>query len=224
MITYEEVYFLESMKSVHENFDNLPLTMDDRVKERITNWCKKFDFPLSLAIYNYSIYEGFRFFWVIDPKKQDVAQIAFKNFITMIYGDGSIEQLDSSNNTSKYCFGGAVLDKSVVKNVESETKTIDFKMTDLTGRNIWIYHKRTSGNGGAQDNQFADVISFLKQASKSRDPMNVFIAVVDGTYYTKNKMLKLNHYQNDGLVYVYNSDTFVEEFLSKCMVKNIASE
>ena len=51
----------------------------------------------------------------------------------------------------------------------------------------YITQKYTRGNGGAQDNQYRDVIQFLTYGSKQHK----VAAYVDGSYYTDEKRSEL---------------------------------
>ena len=66
------------------------------------------------------------------------------------------------------------------------SKSLDFKWTmgDIT---IYAMHKYTKASGGAQDNQFNDVKNTLEKFSHAQDSNVVFIAIVDGNYYTEQK-------------------------------------
>ena len=68
--------------------------------------------------------------------------------------------------------------------------------------------------GGAQDNQFADVIHFLNNAClyAANHIDNVrFVALVDGEYYkTEDKINKLNNYVCD-MVKIHDINTINQE-------------
>ena len=61
------------------------------------------------------------------------------------------------------------------------------KPVDFIKDNIYITQKYTRGKGGAQDNQYRDVIQFLTYGSKKHK----VAAYVDGSYYTEQKRNEL---------------------------------
>ena len=61
------------------------------------------------------------------------------------------------------------------------------KSVDFIRDNTYITQKYTRGNGGAQDNQYRDVIQFLTYGSKQHK----VAAYIDGSYYTDEKRSEL---------------------------------
>ena len=72
------------------------------------------------------------------------------------------------------------------------TKSMDF----LGEKGEYIFAKVTVGVGGGQDNQYRDVLDFLKEAQKydTAHGDKQFVALVDGDYYTHKKIASLNEY------------------------------
>ena len=61
-------------------------------------------------------------------------------------------------------------------------KTIDF-LWFTKGYKIYASHKYTKEGGGGQDNQYADLQEFIKEANQSNLTNTMFIALADGRYY-----------------------------------------
>lgn len=61
------------------------------------------------------------------------------------------------------------------------------KTVDFIKDGVYITQKYTNGTGGAQDNQYRDVITFLTYGSKKYR----VAAYIDGSYYTPQKILEL---------------------------------
>lgn len=219
MIRYEDAYKSEFSEQLKRNVIELQntMTITPDIMKSLNTWGLNHSLPLGLIKYSFYTNENFKFQFLKDPKRQSVASKAFLHFIQNIYGDDSIIELPIKSKGCLHCINGMVIPQTVSKNVDKDSKSIDFKIVDAAKRNIYIYHKRTSAKGGVQDNQSKDVELFLKEAGSSNDRNNVFVAVVDGEYYVKKIQSFKDKYEKEGRVYVYNSDTFVEEFLSKCM-------
>jgi len=65
------------------------------------------------------------------------------------------------------------------------SKSVDFHIN-----NTYITQKYTRSAGGAQDNQYADVVDFLIKGSKK----NKVAAIVDGSYWNEGKRDELKEY------------------------------
>ena len=77
------------------------------------------------------------------------------------------------------------------------TKSFDFKRTDI---DEYLFAKVTTGHGGGQDNQYRDVLDFLKQSTEyinKHDDDITFVALVDGDYYTPKRLEGLKIYECD---------------------------
>ena len=147
--------------------------------------------------------------------KQNIASLAFVEFIKNYCGENSIEVLPNGGKNALYCNNGRVSSFADVKDVHKTAKTIDFIMHDNRGRNIYISHKRTDGNGGAQANQLKDAESFLLQSEANSNINEIFIAVLDGNYYhDKLEGLKMR-FEKENKMYVCNSDILVGSILKK---------
>lgn len=72
----------------------------------------------------------------------------------------------------------------------SAKKTGTSKSVDFLINNTYITQKYTRSAGGAQDNQYADVVDFLVKGSKK----NKVAAIVDGSYWDSGKREELKKY------------------------------
>ena len=79
---------------------------------------------------------------------------------------------------------------------------------------VWIFNKTpcfasqkyiNEKSGGAQDNQFNDIITFLKNCENNNLPCN-FFAIVDGGYFTESKMNILKKYESKNVFVCSISD------------------
>lgn len=69
------------------------------------------------------------------------------------------------------------------------SKSVDYQMT-YNGKTYYLTQKYTVGEGGAQDNQYEDAITFAKYATSSERDFGVGI-VVDGNFYNNARLSKL---------------------------------
>lgn len=70
-------------------------------------------------------------------------------------------------------------------------KNIDY-FWEINGIKYYATQKYTNGNGGAQDNQFHEIVAFVREANKGKTPLNTkFVVIVDGNYYTQSKIQEL---------------------------------
>ena len=82
---------------------------------------------------------------------------------------------------SNLCFNHSIFIKEL-KNKSKATKSIDFYWE--VGKNkFYATHKYTHEDREAQDNQYIDVQTFLKNAFDNDDKNTYFLAICDGEYY-----------------------------------------
>ena len=123
----------------------------------------------------------FRWFFVLDPKRQNFYEKYAADYIREMPGVHEFEQLP---NNKLGIVGGMVIPmrESKTHGGNPESKTIDFtwKHGNLT---YYASHKYTKDAGGAQGNQYKDLQDFLVEANKSAAPRSVFLAIADGPFY-----------------------------------------
>jgi hypothetical protein len=93
------------------------------------------------------------------------------------------------------------------------TKSLDF-IENLTSHTVLYYTKHTDITGGAQDNQYADAITFLKEAIKYVNNHNDnfrFVALLDGGLYQKESFKKEFDKLTNERVKVHNINSILEE-------------
>ena len=71
-------------------------------------------------------------------------------------------------------------------------KSLDFRW--FTGETAcYAMHKYTKQSGGDQDNQFTEMRNLLESFIRCRDRHCILLIIVDGPYYTKEKLETLKH-------------------------------
>lgn len=89
-----------------------------------------------------------------------------------------------------------------------DTKSVDYVFTYKSNQ-FYATQKFTRGRGGSQDNQCRDVIDFLKHGSLRNKEH--FMAVLDGDYYTEEKMKELKDiFKDKKNIHINSADIFLE--------------
>ena len=124
-------------------------------------------------------------FYIKDPSKQNISENVIGEFIYKI--DGVNDFINHPSNVNLFILDGKITNKR-----EDGIKSIDYSWT-FKNKKIYATQKYTNEPGGAQDHQFNEVIQFLKHSSLNED--DFFIAIVDGNYYTDEKISILKKYE-----------------------------
>lgn len=106
-----------------------------------------------------------------------------------------IHKMAPNGKEALYLSGGRIVSNPTI----NSTKSFDYKLMEKRST-TFISQKYINEGGGSQDNQFNDIKYFLIQANKyfNADRGDLFksnikfMAIVDGEYFTKDKMNILN--------------------------------
>lgn len=102
----------------------------------------------------------------------------------------SFRALPAGGKNALYIISGEISGQEARKKTKRAVKSIDAEgILNVAGKEIRIYFslKYTKDAGGAQDNQYGDLIAFLKEGAKSEEKDVFFIAIADGEYYKKKE-------------------------------------
>lgn len=120
-----------------------------------------------------------------EPSKQNFHELVARDYILENYKEFlNFEILPKKSKNgieSIYLTNGQIVKESDLS-TRNHTKSIDFKW-EYKGFTIYATHKYTKDSGGAQDNQYKDVISFLEHAKQNINNKILFVAICDGKYY-----------------------------------------
>jgi len=135
-----------------------------------------------------------------DASKQNASERLQKEFLSR--KNIHIKKLSASGNDANRLMNG-----ELIKGDDRDgraTKSIDFEH-----QGGYIFAKVTSGQGGGQDNQYRDIREFLKEANKydRKYGNRKFIALVDGDYYTTEKLNTLKGFETQNIK-ITNCDEF----------------
>lgn len=152
------------IKNYLERFSFLNLTYEDVVNEIISN-----DLVAS--------------FFAKDPNKQNITEKTIANIIKNLNFVSNFQNYNSK--TEIFVVNGEMTNKRALG-----VKSVDYS---FVSKNITYYvtQKYTKGKGGSQDNQFHDVVSFLQNCKNNKLTDTAFLAIVDGDYYTEEKIKTL---------------------------------
>lgn len=129
-------------------------------------------------------------FFIKDPSKQNFTENYIANYLSEIDIIENFENLSSS--IKLFVHNGEIT------NVRFDgLKSVDYTW-EYNGLKFYATQKFTKSNGGAQDNQFNDVINFLENCQNN--DKDVFFAIVDGSYYTEKKIDILKKYEKNNII------------------------
>ena len=191
MLNYETIkkkLIKENMKKVLEEYKNPDF------QEKIDKYSKKFG--LDKLNIEKRILGGDQLIISIfakDPSKQNFYEKTAANFIEQIEGVVDFKNLPNGGKNALY------VDKDTIRrndefNGELPSKSIDFRWKfSVNNIDYYAFHKYINENGGAQDNQFNDVLKSIIAARsiKSKSKHRV-IFICDGNYFTKLRLKTLN--------------------------------
>lgn len=157
---------------------------------KIQNWAKRNSFESEFVRYKVLTDDTFALYFVKDPAKQSIHQKVaadhIKNRLPLVE---DFATPPAGGASALYVVRGFVMPgKDLHAATNDHGKSIDFRWThtheDKCFR-VYATHKHTKEEGGSQDNQFADVQRFMREAQACRDPNVLFLAICDGDYYLR---------------------------------------
>lgn len=136
-------------------------------------------------------------FFIKDPGKQNISENSILGLIEDIKEISNL--LKASDLKLHYVINNKyiVFDSENLKPKNITNKSLDFSFTYKNIKFIGT-QKYTSGTGGAQDNQYNDVQSFLNNSLYIENYIPV--ALVDGNYYTSEKINVLKSINPNAIV------------------------
>jgi len=175
-----------------------------KLEEKINKFIQRFDFlnptvtDVIDQIRNSNLLAAH---FIIQPTKQNFYEKTALKFIHGILGyvDESI-QLPNKGSSAFYIING-MLQTDLNVNPGVPHKSIDFRIPIPNSQShIYISHKHTDLEGGAQTQSFADLNHFITQANFNQTS-NYFVAIADGNFYNniqgRQIISKLNQLANN---------------------------
>ena len=204
MLDYKKLY----KKALKENIKTFWGHIDSKSTQiKINNFAKKFELKPEEVKDKILHDEVFALSFVKDPGRQSIHEKVAEQYISHMQNVKLIKNLPSSGKNAFWISNGSI----VSKNPKNNIKSIDFKIETKKDNTIWALHKYTNEAGGAQDNQFREAKLFIKEACKQNHKNIVFVAILDGNYYTQNKINQIKKLCQKQNVFILN----IEELRQK---------
>lgn len=156
-------------------------------------------------------------------KKQDSAEECQAEYIRSNYKNllKEIKILPKSGNRSLYVGNGKISPTKGANN----TKTLDLEMTyEFGGKSLKFYGtlKHIDNQGGAQKNQFTDLLLTNQEFYKNSDPNIITLTIVSGTYFKPIRMKELGTYSSKTNYAVKIDD--LKDILKNCILNWLSNE
>ncbi len=200
----EELYDYEAIKKrlYLENLEEVIRAAQGNVEEwldfKIKAFCHTFDFSYQEVLNLLRQNQYFAAHFIKDPGRQNFYENQALEFLKSHLIFSSVVKLPPSGNDALFIISGRLLRRREIQNADNH-KSIDFHAI-TNDINIYLAHKYTAEAGGAQDNQYNDLINFLNQANLYNGD-DYFIALADGAYY-KDQTTSLNGQRVNKLEYL----------------------
>lgn len=193
---------INSIKQIRMDLQSSGKEYND-VLMKIQNFIDRFDGGFSqeeiiAKIYNDDVVAAM---FAKDPAKQNISEKMCAMYI------GIERAPQSGKNCIRFTDSGNI----VATKKEGGCKSVDFILPE----GVYATQKYTGNNtGGAQDNQFDDVVLFLKNGSI----YHKVAAIVDGWYWEENQAKKrlMEMFKDNSNVYIFSADDYKEGRVSFC--------
>lgn len=163
----------ENLKELRNNLN------DTNVQFKIANYAEKYGFETEVIKERIKSDDLVASFFAKDPSKQNFTEKLVAELLnTKTLPQSGKNCVRFNNNNGDICSTKSA----------NTSKSADF----LIG-NVYITQKYTRSAGGAQDNQYADVVDFLSKGSKKHN----VAAIVDGPYWDNSKRQELKIFFSD---------------------------
>ena len=160
-------------------------------EKRDKKYAEEHDVSLSYVRYKKRTDTDFLLLFSKNPTRETIHQTyAIDEIKKNLPYFSSFRALPAGGKSALYIIGGEISGQEARKKTKRAVKSIDAEgVITAGGKDIRIYFslKYTKDNGGAQDNQYGDLIAFLKEGAKSEEKDVFFIAIADGEYYRKRE-------------------------------------
>jgi hypothetical protein len=178
-LNYEEEYKKQIKINLLKVLDELKTS---QMQIKIHNFADKFGYSHNEIEEKIVNDEIFRCVFSKDPSKQNLYQTLAATFIESLPMVENFEILASGGKNAIYIENGKLFAGADLIHQAKEAKSIDFYW-EVGKTKFYASHKYTKDSGGAQDNQYLDMQSFLKNTRDCNIKNTIFLAICDGRYY-----------------------------------------
>jgi hypothetical protein len=188
-------YILEEQKARRANAEELRNNLNDAsVLHKIQCWAERHSLEFEFVRYKVLTDDAFALHFAKEPSRQSLHQkVAAAHIQKNIPLVRDFKSLAAGGRNALYVVNGMIIEADRRQSISAQGKSIDFTWNfECSGKVLSAYatHKHTKDEGGSQDNQYEDLISFLKSAEPSRDINAIFFAICDGPYYRRHERLR----------------------------------
>ena len=165
---------------------------DEFILKRIETFSWRFDFDI-VKVKNKILHDQlFAAHFTKEPRRQKLHENIAAQWLQTRKEITNFENLPTSGTGAWYITSDGDLRNNMTR---APTKSLDFKWQ--TGKYIvYAAHKYTRESGGNQDSQFMEVKKLLEFFQKGSVNHNIiFLAIVDGPYFTQAKMQDLHRFE-----------------------------
>lgn len=193
---FNDIVVQKEQEMLMDNFNDLYTNIKrSDYQEKINNYCVKFGFSpedVEDLIYNNKMFASF---FIKEPSKQNFTEKLVAELLeteTLPQSGKRCVRFDSNGNIQN-------------KRTADTSKSADFYLGQT-----YITQKYTRNNGGAQDNQYNDVVDFLKKGSIHHK----VAAIVDGDYWDKRRNELSQYFCENENVQVVSMDDILSGVVS----------
>lgn len=180
----EKELIKNNLKDLRNNISN------SDYQYKIDKYCEKFNFKKEEVIEQIKENDIVASFFMKDPLRQ--------NFIEKMVAELLNTSILSQTGKNSVRFNS----KGELGHLKTPNTS---KAADFYINNTYITQKYTRGFGGAQDNQYNDVVDFLLKGSQQYRVG----AILDGSYWEEKRKELENFFQDNENVSIYSMDDFL---------------
>ena len=169
----------------------------DMIK-KIQTYCDRTGYDFDDVVRKINSDEMFAVTFATDPARQNLYENLAGDYIKSIEFISQFKKLSHSGKDALYIIKGSVIDGETKASSggSTEAKSIDFYW-EYKDKKFYAFHKYTRESGGAQDNQYNDMKSFIENANSSAHKDHFFFAIADGEYFdTQNGQAGISKIEN----------------------------
>lgn len=171
----------ENLKDFRANIENKDFTF------KIKSYCDKFGFNFDEVKQEAKTNDLVASFFIKDPARQNFTE----KLVSKLLNTAILPQ--QGKNCIRFTENGEITNKKTT----NVSKSADFYINDT-----YFTQKYTRGEGGAQDNQYNDVVDFLIKGSIKHKVG----AIIDGSYWDSHREELKNYFKDNSNVSIYSMD------------------
>ena len=187
----EDIYQIARTKILHDLFraDRFPKKLSDldaKQLKKIENHAERYGHTIQEvldAVLNNEV--AFRAIVGKSPERMDYYETTLITYLSGLKCVKKAEKLPKSGPSAKYVVNGKIF---VGGGRRNDVKSLDIEVTFRNDKKLYLVHKYTMEDGGAQDNQYREAKETLKHIYTKAMKIEINLgAVLDGDYYVKKR-------------------------------------